>query len=224
MINFDAAMRLIWHALETQRNSPDAFTEANADPQIQALGNAVIANLLEELGKNGLIADVQPVLGKRGGGFAYRLPPELVEKVHNQDELASYVGTAMAGPITETSKTITDLLIKCESIDLSIIYHDDLLASLRELRICFNEGCYIACLALSGKLLEICLKQLMIDEAIQFDDTWMIGKLLHELERIRIERYLDQSLPEIARIVNKSRIPAVHAKALSENNLTISFE
>ncbi|MGH7900552.1 MAG: hypothetical protein ACRENZ_02325 [Thermodesulfobacteriota bacterium] len=212
MADMETVMRLIWNALETQQNAPNAYTEANADPEIKALGNAAIANLLELLGKNGIVADVQPTFGTVGIGFAYRISSKLVDKIHGRDELSSYVATAMVGPLDETSKTITELLSKCEGIGLNIIYRDDLLTSLRELRICFIEGCYIACLALSGKLLEICLKQLMLDQAIEFDDSWMIGNLLQALERARSEKYLGQSLPEMARIINKSRIPAVHAK------------
>ena len=65
-------------------------------------------------------------------------------------------------------------------------------------------------MALSGKLLEICQKQLMIDNKIQFNVRLMIGELLKKLKELGCAKYLDQTLPEIAVIINKSRIPAVH--------------
>jgi hypothetical protein len=58
----------------------------------------------------------------------------------------------------------------------------------------------------------MCLKQLMLDRNISFEDNWMISALLKKIREAASERYLDQSLAQIANIINESRIPAVNSK------------
>jgi hypothetical protein len=84
--------------------------------------------------------------------------------------------------------------------------------SLRELRTCFENTCYIACLGLCGKILEIALKQLLIDYSVVVDDRMMIGQLLKTIRDAKVPKYVDPSLREVGEIINRSRIPAVHAK------------
>lgn len=208
----ELAVRLVRNGIATQRRTPARQTEANEDAEVRAAGNAAIANALEFLGKHSVIADVQPTFGSAGIGFAYTIRPQLVEGLATDDAIESQIGALFTGPKTETSETIQELLRGCERRTINVIYRDDLLASLRELDVCFRDDCFIACLALSGKILEICLKQVMLDHNIPFDDTWMIGTLLKKLREAACEKYIDQSLGDIANIINKSRIPAVHAK------------
>ena len=158
------------------------------------------------------MADVQPTFGSGGIGFACTITPQLLRDLATDDAVESYVDALFTGPTTETSKTVRQLLVGCEQRTLNATYRDDILASLRELEVCFRNDCFIACLALSGKLLEICLKQVMLDHNIPFDDKWMIGTLLDKLREAVSEKYVDQSLGDIANIINKSRIPAVHSK------------
>jgi len=40
----------------------------------------------------------------------------------------------------------------------------------------------------------------------------MIGQLLKTLREANVQKYVDPSLQEIREIINRSRIPAVHAK------------
>jgi hypothetical protein len=155
---------------------------------------------------------VQPTFGEHGMGFVYRISPNLVNELASEDLVVRLVNGLFDGPPSETASTLAALLENCERITINHIYRDDLLASIKELRICFAQECYIACLALAGKILEICLKQVLIDNQIEFDDKWMIGRLLARFKEVNVERYLDQSLSDIANIINKSRIPAVHSK------------
>lgn len=212
MTEKEIAVLLVSNGIAKQKSRPDEYTEANEDERVKALGNAAIANSLEFLGKHGIVADVQPTFSHRGLGFAYSISQQLVEELRNDELISRRIETLFEAPASETSSTISELLKKCEQTNLNAVYRDDLLASLKELRLCFAYECYIACLALSGKILEICLKQLLLDYNMQFDNGWMIGKLLQKLRESQCEKYLDQSLPEIANIINKSRIPAVHAK------------
>lgn len=211
MTEKEIAMLLVHNAVATQRADPEDYTEANSDPSLKAIGNATIANSLERLGGHGIVADVQPTFGEHGMGFVYRISPNLVNELASEDLVVRLVNGLFDGPPSETSATVADLLAKCEQITINHIYRDDLLASIDELRICFAQECYIACLALSGKILEICLKQVLIDNQVEFNDKWTIGRLIGRYQESRIELYLDQSLPRLAEIINESRIPAVHA-------------
>jgi hypothetical protein len=212
MTEKELAVKLVRHGIATERGTPNKHAEANQDAEVKTAGNAAIANALEFLGKHAVVTDVQPTFGSVGIGFAYTISPQLVHDLTTDDAIESHVNALFTRPKTETSETIRELLAGCERRTINATYRDDLLASLRELEVCFREDCFIACLALSGKILEICLKQLMLDRNISFDDNWMIGTLLKKLREAASEKYLDQSLGHIANIINESRIPAVHSK------------
>src|SRR6266478_135604 len=53
-------------------------------------------------------------------------------------------------PESDTSRVLADVLRECRSVVTNSVYAEDLLASLREVQICFENACYIACLALCG--------------------------------------------------------------------------
>lgn len=211
MTEKEIAILLVSNGIAKQKRQPDEYTEANEDDAVKALGNAVIASSLEFLGKHKIVADVQPTISDRGLGFAYRIRQQLVEELANDELIARRIESLFQAPASETSSTVAELLKNCEKTNINVVYRDDLLASLKELRLCFSHECFIACLALSGKILEICLKQVLLDNNIQFENNWMIGQLLQKLRQSECEKYLNQSLPEIANIINKSRIPAVHS-------------
>jgi hypothetical protein len=96
-------------------------------------------------------------------------------------------------------------------VDSDAVYREDLAESLREMRISLEGGCFIAVMGLGGKVLEICLKQHMLNLGLAFDDNWMLGSLLSKL-REQSGEYVDPSLGNTINIINQSRIPAVHAK------------
>jgi len=212
MTRKEQAIEIIRHGYSVQTDNPSGFVEANADQTLRGFGNAAIANLLEMLGGCGVVQEVMPTLGGGGIGFAYRLNPDIVSQISGGKSIVDIADDALSGSLNDTSAALGGLLRRCRERPINPIYADDLLATLAELRTCFANECYIACLALSGKLLEICLKQLFISKSIHFEERWMIGELLRKLREADPERYLDQSLGDIANIINKSRIPAVHSK------------
>jgi hypothetical protein len=101
---------------------------------------------------------------------------------------------------------VAELREDCERVTVNSTYRDDLFASLKELQVCFDHACYIACFGPGRKDTGD-----LMDHRIPFDDGWMIGKLLEKLKESRCPKYIDQSLDNVGRIINKSRIPAVHA-------------
>ena len=115
-------------------------------------------------------------------------------------------------PESDISRILEEVLEEYKSVVTNSVYAEDLLVSLRELRTCFENNCYIACLALCGKILEIALKQLLLDYSVVFDDRMMIGQLLKTIRDAKVPKYVDPSLREVGEVINRSRIPAVHAK------------
>jgi len=92
------------------------------------------------------------------------------------------------------------------------MYRDDFLKTIDEIRICFDEGCFIAAIGLCGKILEVCLKELLIRNSIQFDPNSGVGTLIKTIRERVPNEYLDPTLTNVANIINTCRIVAVHAK------------
>ena len=211
MTRKEQAIAIVHHGFSVAESDPNKFAEANADPVIMKYGNAAVANLLEMLGSCGIIQDVNPIFGSAGFGFAYRLNTDVICRIQNGVPIPELIDDAIAGANNDTVASLGDLLRRCRSWSISPLYKDDLIATLAELRTCFAQDCFIACLGLSGKILEVCLKQTMITHHINFDEKWMIGQLLNTLRAAKPDFYLDRSLGEVAIIINKSRVTAVHA-------------
>jgi hypothetical protein len=91
-------------------------------------------------------------------------------------------------------------------------YGDDLVATIAELRICLGQRCAIASMALSGKLVEAALKLILQSQRVAYEDTAAMSTLL-TLLRTKCPRVeLDPDVGEAARLIDRSRIPAIQAK------------
>jgi hypothetical protein len=108
----EIAMLLVQNALATQRADPEDYTEANGDPSLKALGNATIANCLEKLGGQGVVADVQPTMSEHGMGFVCRISPNLVDELSSDYLVVRLVNGLFDGPPSEASSTLAALLEK----------------------------------------------------------------------------------------------------------------
>jgi len=205
----ELAVRLVRVGLDAHRRGQD-YAIANTDTEVRGAGNAAVAATLEILGQHGIVTDVQPWIDETGIGFAYKTA-RLPDMYAGDNGVAQWVVASLGPSRSDTARAVAELRRDCEMVVTNRTYAEDLLASLGELDACFEHDCYIACLALSGKILEIALKQLLMDHQIQFDDGWMIGRLLRVVRENSIPRYLDPSLHQISEIINRSRIPAVHA-------------
>lgn len=91
-------------------------------------------------------------------------------------------------------------------------YREDFLKTLDEIRICFDEGCFIAAIGLCGKILEVCLKEVLLRHGIQCDPNAMVGTLIKSIKERAPSEYIDPTLMNVVNIINTSRITAVHAK------------
>ena len=100
--------------------------------------------------------------GRRGGVWiGYRLTDRGRELAQSDDDLRRAVGELIGGPRSEVSEAIASLYKECEAATIDPRYRDDFLKTLEEIGVCFDAACYIASIALSGKILEVCLKEIL---------------------------------------------------------------
>ncbi len=90
------------------------------------------------------------------------------------------------------------------------VYAQDLLNTLFEVKITYDNQCWMACISLCGKVLEVCLKEILIKNGVAFEEKAMIGELLKKIQSHNIK--LDMNILEIGKIINSSRIGAIHNK------------
>lgn len=89
----------------------------------------------------------------------------------------------------------------------------DLVASIHELARCLHGGCYIAVMALAGKVLEIVVKNRLWRLGAKFPDDWMLGKLIGELVAMHDDVFCDSAMKNVINVINLSRVSAVHSKS-----------
>jgi len=143
---------------------------------------------------------------------AWSATPLLVKLQEALELSLSTLAEARSAELSDSARELDNATELAKSIvDSDAVYGEDLAESLREMRISLEGGCFIAVMGLGGKVLEICLKQHMLNLGLAFDDNWMLGTLVSKL-REQSGEYVDPSLGNIINIINQSRIPAVHAK------------
>src|SRR3990172_9946737 len=135
----ELAIRLIQLGVANQSKDTDRYTEANSDPDVRDAGNAAVANALEFLGKHSIVNDVKPTLGQGGIGFAYKIASNLLLELSSEQAVVQLIQSLFAGATTETSSTLAILVADCERVVKNSVYRDDLLTSLKELRVCFDN-------------------------------------------------------------------------------------
>ena len=106
---------------------------------------------------------------------------------------------------------LADMIRRVEVANRPAGFFVDLENDLKELLVCMSNAAYRSALALSGRLLELCLRLRLCDIGVAANPDWGVGKLLSEIESHDTE-YLDPSLKNIWNIVNQQRIIGVHAK------------
>ncbi len=176
-------------------------------------GVALITTYIEQLSLLEIVRDPLPIFGAEGGMWiGYQLSEYGRELAESKDELSRAVGELIGGPRTEVSEAVAFLQKECLKSKINEVYRDDFLKTLDEIRICFDEECFIATIGLCGKILEVCLKEILIRNNVQFDPNSMVGGLIKTIKNNIPEEYTDPSLKNIVNIINTSRITAVHSK------------
>lgn len=209
-LEFDLVRQLVLHGAEVD---PSDTVDPSQNAALVEAGVARVTAYIEQLSLLDIVRDPIPIFGSGGGMWiGYRLTDRGRELAKSIEELRRAVARLTGDAASEVSQAVVDLQAECAASELNEVYRDDFLKTLDEIRICFDEGCQIAVIALCGKLLEVCLKELLLRNDVTPDPKAMVGSLIKSIRERLPSTYLDPSLSSIANIVNESRITAVHAR------------
>lgn len=209
-LQFDLIKAIVAHGLKCDLNDT---VDPSTSRELRDAGVALVTTYIERLSLLGIVRDPAPLFGAEGGMWiGYRLSDRGRALGVSEVELRRAVAELTGGPRTEVSEAVASLLDECRSADLNEVYREDFLKTLDEIRICFDEGCFIAAIGLCGKILEVCLKEVLHRHNLQFDPNSMVGTLIKAIRERAPGEYLDPTLMNVVNIINMSRITAIHAK------------
>lgn len=174
-------------------------------------GVAPVTAYIEKLSLLELVKDAQPIFGKNGGMWiGYTLSEKGFKCGADKEYFEEVLSTLEENPINEVSQSVIDLVEICKKSAINPNYKDDFIKTLQEVSICFQHECFIATIALCGKLLEVCLKEILFRNDINSDNVFMLGNLIKKVKSDVPNEYLDPSLENLAGIISKSRNTAIH--------------
>ena len=118
MTDKELAALLVRHAVLSQRIDPSEYFEANALPELRDVGNARLASMLQLLGTNAIVSDVQPTFSENGLGFAFQIDLALIEELTDDQLIARRIDGIFQETLSETAATLGELLETCEDLTL----------------------------------------------------------------------------------------------------------
>jgi len=188
--------------------------DPGASVKLSQAGVGLVTNYIEKLALLELVDNPVPLFGKDGKRWiGYSLTEKGRNLIGDDQAMKLAFTDLIGGPKNEISQSIYSLIEECQNAEIRQSYQADFLKTLEEIAICFDHECYIATLSLSGKILEICLKEIVNRLAISIDPNSGIGTLLKKIRESDNEKkyYLDPGLSNIGHIINISRNTAIHA-------------
>jgi hypothetical protein len=209
-LRFDLIKSIVEHGAGV---APSETVDPSTCPELREVGVALLTTYIEQLSLIEVVSDAVPLFGAEGGMWiGYRLSDRGRELAASEADLRRAVASLTGGPKTEVSEAVERLLEECRDGNINELYRDNFLKTLEEIRICFDEGCFIAAIGLCGKILEVCLKEVLLRHGVQCDPHAMVGTLIKSIRDRVPDEYMDPALPSVVNIINASRINAVHAK------------
>ena len=209
-LRFDLIKAIVEHGIQYV---PGDTVDPSTSPELRNAGVALVTTYIEQLSLVEIVRDPTPLFGAEGGMWiGYRLSDRGRELAVSETDLRRAVADLTGGPRTEVSEAVALLQKECRDAELNEVYREDFLKTLDEIRICFDEGCFIAAIGLCGKILEVCLKEVLLRHKLQVDPNAMVGTLIKSIRERAPSEYLDPTLMNVVNIINTSRITAVHAK------------
>ena len=209
-LRFDLIQAIVQHGAEA---GPGDTVDPSTCPELREAGVALVTTYIEQLSLLEIVRDAVPLFGAEGGMWiGYRLSDRGRALADSEEELRFVSAELTGGPRTEVSEAVAALLRECRESKLNDTYRDDFLTTLDEIRICFDQGCYMAAIGLSGKILEVCLKEILLRHQVEWRKRATIGELIKTVRERVPGEYVDPTLESVSDIINKSRITAVHAK------------
>jgi hypothetical protein len=175
-LNFDLIKVIVKHGIDF---GMDDTVDPSTNPQLLRAGVALVTTYIEQLSLVGIVHEPAPLFGAAGGMWiGYRLTDLGRALAKSEPDLRRHVSELTGGPRTEVSEAVALLQKECEAAQLNEMYREDFLKTLDEIRICFDEGCFIAAIGLCGKILEVCLKEVLLRHNVQSDPNMMVGPLI----------------------------------------------
>ena len=209
-LSFDLIKRMVEHGAQY---APGETVDPSTSPELTDAGVALVSIYIEQLSLCGIVGGATALFGEKGGMWiGYELTEQGRNLSESEVELRRAVAELIGGPRSEVSEAVVSLREECSRASINPNYRDDFLRTLEEIQICFDDECFNATIGLCGKIMEVCLKVLLIRNGVQFDPNSMMGPLLKMIHEKVPGEYVDPSLGHVANIVNASRITAVHAK------------
>lgn len=209
-LDFELIKALVAHGVKAP---PGETVDPSTSPKLRKAGVALVTTYIEQLSLVGILGNPSPLFGAEGGMWiGYEVTDVGRELAISEEELRRHVAGLIGGPKTEVSEAVAGLQRECDKAQINEIYREDFVKTLDEIRICFDEGCYIAAIGLCGKILEVCLKEVLLRHNVSFDPNIMVGPLIRIIRERVPGEYLDPTLANVANIINTSRITALHAK------------
>jgi hypothetical protein len=193
--------------------NPSDTVDPSTSANLRVAGVALVTTYIEQLSLVDIVRDPSPLFGAQGGMWiGYRLSDKGRALASSEASLRTAVAELIGGPKTEVSEAVAHLLEECTATQINEVYREDFLETLNEIRICFDDGCFIAAIGLCGKILEVCLKEILLRNNVQTDPNAMVGTLIRSIRERVPGEYIDPTLLNVVNIINTSRITAIHAK------------
>lgn len=206
-LNLEIAKEIV--RLGAEKNA--ALTDPSESILLKNAGVAPVTAHIEKLSLAGLIKDVQPIFGKNGGMWiGYGLSEQGLACGKDERLLEKTLEGLFEKPISEVTKSVSDLVEMCKNKQINNNFKDDFIRTLEEIAVCFQNECYIATVSLCGKILEICITDVLQSNNIDTSNIRMLGNLIREARNRVPNRYFDPSLENIAKIISLSRNSAIH--------------
>ena len=205
-LNFDLLKKI----MQVGGNSYPQLVDPSEHEALNQRGVAEVTANIEKLALLGLIKDASPIFGANGGmwiGYA------LTEKGHEcaqDDTILDQIISAIVPPVNEVSESVRDLADQCRNSNIDTNYKEDLVRTIDEIAKCFENDCHIAVISMCGKVMEVCLTQILIRNEIDPTEYRMIGRLLGAVRANVDDFYMDDALINIGKIISRSRNTAIH--------------
>lgn len=136
---------------------------------------------------------------------------ELQDVLHlSLAEQAAKIGRAGS----ETGQAMAQALHAATQARLDPEVRHDLVATLAEISRCVENGSNLAAVALSGRVLEIALRWLLLQYNQIPNDGAMVGTLLAKVRELGLDRELPPTITNVCNVINQARISAIHARGV----------
>lgn len=212
--DFDVIRAIVEHGFESPH---DETVDPSTHPVLREAGTAMVTTYIERLALYQIIADPFPVFGQQGGMWiGYRLTAKGRTLAQAEPELRRTVADMTGGPKSEVSEAVTALIEECTSHNkiASLPYREDFLASLKEIWVGFDNECFNSVIALCGKVMECCLKEILLEKEIAFEPTWSItdNALLNRVDNQLPDRYISPAMQNVKNIIRNYRVTAINTR------------